>query len=122
MDDAGALELLEPRGEDVGRNSREPVAQVGEAFGAGDEIADEQQCPALADELQGMGEPAELSVGPAGPGLDPRMFLASQIVLDVTQRSCNKQLPRQPACPSGGTSRGSPGQEGSGRLAHKGTA
>ena len=60
--DPFVLELLQPRREDVRGDPRLAALQVGEALGAAEQVAHEHERPALADELERMGEPAVLSV------------------------------------------------------------
>ena len=43
-----------------------PVAEVGEALRAEQQLAHDQQRPALADDVEGMGETTGLSVGALG--------------------------------------------------------
>jgi len=63
--DAGGLELAQPRGEQVRRDPRQAVAQVGVAARpAQEQLADDEQRPAIADDVEGLRERAELAVGP----------------------------------------------------------
>src|SRR6266508_2977412 len=64
--DANLLELLQPGGQNIGRNAWQTLAQLGEALGPEDQVANDQQRPALAHELEGAGEAAELVIAPTG--------------------------------------------------------
>src|SRR5438309_1228820 len=57
-----------PGVEDRGGNPGRAPAEVGEALGAEEEITDDQQGPALSNQLQRVGEAAELPVRPVAHG------------------------------------------------------
>ena len=58
----GALQLAQALGEHVGADLRQPGAQVGEALGAEQQLAHDQQRPALADEVERARDAAAVSV------------------------------------------------------------
>ena len=59
---SGGLELAQALGEDVGADVGQPRAQVGEALGAEQQLADDEQRPALADDVEGPRDPAAVAV------------------------------------------------------------
>ncbi len=62
VDHPSGLELLEAPSKEVGSDPREPVQQVRVPAGAEQQLAHEQQRPALTDGVQRRGEPLELPV------------------------------------------------------------
>ena len=62
----GLLELAQALGEHVGAEARQAGAQVGEALRAEQQLADDQQRPALADDVEGARDAAAVAVGPFG--------------------------------------------------------
>ena len=60
--DADLLELAQALREHVRARVREPGAEVGEALRAEQQLAHDQQRPALADEVEGAGDAARLAV------------------------------------------------------------
>jgi hypothetical protein len=60
--DARLLELLEPLGQDVGADVGKPGAQVGEALGPEEQLAHDEQRPALAHEVERAGHAAAVAV------------------------------------------------------------
>jgi hypothetical protein len=57
LDHAAFLELLEPSGQNAGRESRERIAEILKAPGAiQQEIAEDEDRPAIADEVEGAGD------------------------------------------------------------------
>ena len=67
-DDSGVLKLAQALAERLGGDPAEAVHQVGEPFGAGEQVADHQQAPPVADALQGARDQAEVVVGANVPG------------------------------------------------------
>jgi len=66
-DDAGVLEFAEAVGEEIGGDAGKAVAQVRVAAGAADEeFTDDEEGPAVANEVEGFGEGAELGIGAHG--------------------------------------------------------
>src|ERR1700716_2553500 len=64
-EDAGLLELAQPVGEQVRRDSGQPVAQVRVATcPLQRQLADDQQRPAIADDVERLRHSAVLIVGP----------------------------------------------------------
>ena len=63
-DDPVALELTQPLAEDVRRDTRQAVTQIGESPRTEDELSQHEQRPALADEVEGAGDAALLLVAP----------------------------------------------------------
>ena len=61
-DDARLLEVAQALGEDVGADVWESGAQVGEALGPQQQLADDEQGPALADDVEGACDPAAVAV------------------------------------------------------------
>ena len=61
-DDAGVLELPQPLGEDVRAGLGQAGVQVGEALGAEEQVADDEQRPALPDEVEGVSGRAPVAV------------------------------------------------------------
>src|SRR4029078_4310030 len=61
-DPAGRLQLLEPRGEDVARDPVEPRGELAVAPGSDQQVADDQECPALADQFERLRDAAVLPV------------------------------------------------------------
>jgi hypothetical protein len=61
-DDAVRLHHLQPIGQEGGGDAREGGLQVLEASRAPEQIADEEQRPPLAHELQGLGDRTGLTV------------------------------------------------------------
>ena len=74
-DDPGALKLAQALAERLGGDPAEAVHQVGEPFGAGEQVADHQQAPPVADLLQGPGNRAEVVVGTDVPCHAPRILV-----------------------------------------------
>ena len=67
---SAVLELAQALGEDVGAQDSEAGAQVGEALRAEQQLAHDEQGPALADEVERAGDPAAVAVGAlAGTGI-----------------------------------------------------
>ncbi len=64
-DEAGGLQVAQPRGQQVRGEPGQPGLQVGVALRAGDQLAHDQQRPALADQVERAGERADLVVGAA---------------------------------------------------------
>jgi len=64
--DAGRLEFLQAGGQDVRADARQALEQVGEAARPEQQLADHEQRPALADEVERPREAAELGVTPSG--------------------------------------------------------
>ena len=62
MEDTGLLKLAQPLREDVGAGVGETRAQVGEALRAEQQLPHDEQGPALADQVEGVGETARLPV------------------------------------------------------------
>src|SRR3954453_10200759 len=57
VDDSGPLEVAQAVGEQIGRDAGEAVAEVGVAASvAQQQLADDQQGPAVADDVQRLGE------------------------------------------------------------------
>src|SRR5439155_14151982 len=67
-DEPRALHRLQPRREEVCRDPRETVEQVGIALGPDEELAHDEQRPALADDVEGAGDHAVLVIAAAGHG------------------------------------------------------
>ena len=65
-DDAGRLQLLEPRRQDVARDARQPRGELSVAARPDEQVADDEQGPALAHELQGPRDAAVLPVVACG--------------------------------------------------------
>src|SRR5439155_18789936 len=63
-DHPGTLELAETLGENVGTRVRESPAQVGVALRDKEQLADDEQCPALSDEVEGLRDRAAVAVCP----------------------------------------------------------
>ena len=61
-DQAGGFKRAQALGEDVRADAREARLEVGVALGAQEEIADDEQRPALADDVERAGRGAELLV------------------------------------------------------------
>ena len=53
-DDAVALEVAQPRGQDVGPDAGQVLDEVGVALRPVHQLADDEQRPAVADEVEGM--------------------------------------------------------------------
>ena len=66
LDHVDVGEVAQALGEDVGGRAGQAVAQVGEALRAEQQLPDDQQRPAVADRVQGAGDPAGISVRPHG--------------------------------------------------------
>ena len=64
--DARLLELAQALGEDVGADVGEAGAQVGEALGAEQQLADDEQGPPLTGDVEGSRDPAAVAVGALG--------------------------------------------------------
>jgi hypothetical protein len=62
-DDPVALELAEPEAQNIGGNAREALAEIREPFGPERELADDEERPALPDQIERAGDPAVLVVG-----------------------------------------------------------
>ena len=62
LHDPAALELLEPRGQDVRADPGQAAGQVGVALGAVEELTDDEKRPALSDETKGVRHRAVLVV------------------------------------------------------------
>ena len=62
----GLLELAQALGEHVGAQVRQAGPQVREALRAEQQLADDQQRPALADDVEGARDAAAVAVGPFG--------------------------------------------------------
>src|SRR6202040_4416998 len=60
----GGLEFAQPVGEQVGGDTRQGHAQVGVTAGAADELAQDQQRPALAEHVEALGDRTVLVVSP----------------------------------------------------------
>ena len=70
QDQAGGLEFTDPVREQVGRDSRQPVLQVGVPARAADqELPDDQEGPPVAYDVQRLGDRAVLAVTPHNPRL-----------------------------------------------------
>ena len=67
-DDLPLLEVPEAAGEHVRRRVWKARAEVGEPLRAQDQLADDQQRPAVPDQVEGVGDPAGVSVGAGGLG------------------------------------------------------
>ena len=63
-EEPGLLELAQALGEHVGAQVRQARAQVGEALRAEQQLAHDQQRPALADDIEGARDAAAVAVGP----------------------------------------------------------
>ena len=63
-DDAALLKLAQALREHVGADVRQAGAQVGEALRAEQQLAHDEQRPALADEVERAGDSAAVAVGP----------------------------------------------------------
>ena len=55
--------MAQPLGQQARAHPGQPVEQIGEALRAGGEVADEQQRPSLADEVERVRQAAVLTVG-----------------------------------------------------------
>jgi hypothetical protein len=60
--DARLLEAAQALGDHVRAGVREAAAQVGEALWAEQQFANDKQCPALSDDVEGMGETTRLTI------------------------------------------------------------
>jgi len=60
---ARLLEIAQALGQDVGADVRQSGAQIGEALGAQQQLADDEEGPALAHEVEGARDPAAVAVG-----------------------------------------------------------
>ena len=60
--DAGGFELFEPSGQESWGDRTEPVLQVRVALRPAEQLANDQQRPALADDVEGVGEWAVLLI------------------------------------------------------------
>src|SRR5687768_13719556 len=74
-DDPRFLQLLEALGEDVRADARQTGAEVGETLRTEDQLANDQEGPPLADEVEGVGRRASIFV--AASGCHDRKFKAS---------------------------------------------
>jgi hypothetical protein len=74
--DSAGLEVAQPRREDVRADARQSAQQVGVAPGPVQQVADDQQRPALADELERVGDGTVLGVA-----LHPGNILNNKFVL-----------------------------------------
>ena len=77
VDHARPDQLVQPLGQQGRRHPRDPAAQVVETLTAGDQLADDEQCPPLVEQLHRLGHRAELVIrGPhaasVSPGQRPR--------------------------------------------------
>ena len=61
--DAGSVELVEPLGEDVLAHLAKPASEVGEALRPEQQLAHDEQRPALADDVERARDPAGITVG-----------------------------------------------------------
>ncbi len=86
-DDAVRLEVAQALGEDVRRAAAEALEEVGVAQRTMLELADDEQRPALADEVEGIRDRAELVVGLA------HTRERTTPVLETEARTCKKQVP-----------------------------
>ena len=66
VDEPGVLQLAQPVGQQVGGDAGQLGAQVTVAAGAADELAQDQQRPSLAEDVQAEGDGAVLLVTPLG--------------------------------------------------------
>src|SRR3954454_21947005 len=64
--EARLLEIAQALGQDVGADVGQSGAQIGEALGAQQQLADDEEGPALADEVEGPRDPAAIAVGALG--------------------------------------------------------
>jgi hypothetical protein len=79
-DQARRLKLADPVGEQVGRDSRQPVLQVGVPAGAADEqLPDDQQCPAVTHDVERLGDRTVLAVTTHKPRLSDH-WLRTKII------------------------------------------
>ena len=65
-EDARRLQLLEPRRQDVARDAGQPRGELAVAARPDEQVADDEQRPALADQLEGLGDAAVLPVVACG--------------------------------------------------------
>jgi hypothetical protein len=63
FDDAGLLQLTQPGGQLPRRDSAARTLQIGKPHWPLEQIAHDEEAPALADELEGAGKGAEVGVG-----------------------------------------------------------
>ncbi len=63
LHDARLLELAEALGQDVGTGAGQTRSQVGEALRAEQQLADHQERPPLAHQVEGTRDPARVAVG-----------------------------------------------------------
>ena len=69
-DQARRLKLADPVGQQVGRDSRQPVLQVGVPAGAaGEQFPDDQQCPPVTYDVERLGDGTVLTVTTHKPRL-----------------------------------------------------
>ena len=81
--DSRPLELAQALSEDVGAGVDDARAKIREALGAEQQLADDQQRPALADEIEGMRRRARFAVGTRACG--GHTPILPRIVLSHTQ-------------------------------------
>lgn len=62
MDHSLLLQMLETLREQIGADVRQPVHEVFETARAGQQFADNEECPAFPDSIQRVGQGAELIV------------------------------------------------------------
>ena len=62
LDDARALEFAQAIGDDVGARVREASLEIGETLRPEQQLADHEQRPALADEIESVGDRAAIAV------------------------------------------------------------
>jgi hypothetical protein len=62
LDEAALLEPLEAAGEELGRDARQGGEELAEPALAEEEVADDEQCPAVPDDVEGLGDGASLVV------------------------------------------------------------
>ncbi len=74
-DDPGFLKLAQALAERLGGDPAEAVHQVGEPLGAGEQVADHQQAPPVADAFQGARGQAEVVVGTNVPSHAPMILV-----------------------------------------------
>jgi hypothetical protein len=73
-DDSGVLQVAQALAERLGSYPAEPVHQVGEPLGPGEEVADHQQAPPVADAFQCARDQAEVIVSTCVPGHLPKIL------------------------------------------------
>jgi hypothetical protein len=61
--DPRALELAQPLGEEVGGDTGQTVLELAVTAGANQEFAHDEECPPIADHVEGLGKGAVLIVG-----------------------------------------------------------